>query len=161
MTVEFILLVNKQGQTRLSEYRRFMAIEERVCLEGEVVRKCLQRRETDCNFLDHFHYKVVYRRYASLFFIVGLQNAASLVASRSNGPADFGGCDNELATLEFIQAIVETLDRYFQNVCELDVLFNIEKVHFILQEMLSNGMAADTNSLSALQPITLMDVKTV
>ena len=28
---------------------------------------------------------------------------------------------NELAQLEFIHNLVETLDKYFENVCELDV----------------------------------------
>lgn len=35
---------------------------------------------------------------------------------------------NELATLEFIHCLVETLDRYFSNVCELDLMFNLEMV---------------------------------
>ena len=28
--------------------------------------------------------------------------------------------------LEFIHCLVETLDRYFSNVCELDLMFNLE-----------------------------------
>ena len=35
---------------------------------------------------------------------------------------------NELAILEFIHCLVETLDRFFMNVCELDLMFNIETV---------------------------------
>ena len=35
---------------------------------------------------------------------------------------------NELAILEFIHCLVETLDRYFGNVCELDLMFNLEMV---------------------------------
>lgn len=35
---------------------------------------------------------------------------------------------NELAILEFIHCIVETLDRYFSNVCELDIMYNLETV---------------------------------
>ena len=27
---------------------------------------------------------------------------------------------------------METLDKYFENVCELDIMFNLEKAHFIL-----------------------------
>ena len=46
MTVKFILLVNKQGQTRLAKYTDVgMAVEERRVLEGEIVRKCLARSE--------------------------------------------------------------------------------------------------------------------
>ena len=43
--------------------------------------------------------KVVYRRYASLFFVCGI-----------------GSADNELVTLEIIHRYVEVLDRYFGNV---------------------------------------------
>ena len=44
---------------------------------------------------------------------------------------------NELGVLEFIHALVETLDKYFESVCELDIMFNLEKAHFILEEMVS------------------------
>lgn len=37
--------------------------------------------------------------------------------------------DNELITLELIHHYVEVLDRYFGNVCELDLIFNFHKVH--------------------------------
>ena len=43
--------------------------------------------------------KVVYRRYASLFFVSGISQG-----------------DNELVTLEVIHRYVEVLDRYFGNV---------------------------------------------
>jgi hypothetical protein len=43
--------------------------------------------------------KVVYRRYASLFFVCGIT-----------------GSDNELVTLEIVHRYVEVLDRYFGNV---------------------------------------------
>lgn len=45
------------------------------------------------------NYKIVYRRYASLFFIVGV---------------DLN--ENELGILEFIHSLVETFDTYFKNV---------------------------------------------
>ena len=93
--IHFLLLVNKQGQTRLAQYAQYMDLAERTTLEGEVVRKCLQRKETECSFIEHLHYKLVYRRYAALFFIVGVD-----------------GDENELAILEFIHVLVETLDRY-------------------------------------------------
>ena len=39
---------------------------------GEVIRKCLLRRGNDCSYIEHLEYKLVYKRYASLFFIVGV-----------------------------------------------------------------------------------------
>ena len=40
--------------------------------------------------------------------------------------------DNEMAYLEFIHNLVETMDKYFENVCELDIMYNIEKAHYVL-----------------------------
>ena len=36
--------------------------------------------------------------------------------------------DNELGILELIHLFVEILDHYFNNVCELDLVFNFHKV---------------------------------
>jgi len=110
--IKFVLLVNKQGQTRLAKYTdNTLEAEERHVLEAEIVRKCLTRVEKQCNFIEHRSFRVVYRRYASLFFLVGVDNE-----------------ENELAVLEFIHCMVETMDKWFGNVCELDIMFNLDTV---------------------------------
>lgn len=43
--IKFVLLVNKQGQTRLSQYYEYVSTEERVTTEADIVRKCLARNE--------------------------------------------------------------------------------------------------------------------
>ena len=139
--IKFILMVNKQGQTRLSAYYDWLNLEERVALESEVIRKCLSRNEFQCSFMEYRDYRVIYRRYASLFFIVGVDS----------------GEENELAILEFIHALVETLDKYFENVCELDIMFNLEKAHFLLDEMVMNGYIIETNKSNVLKPIILLE----
>merc|ERR1711935_225526 len=141
MTLRFVLMVNKQGQTRLAQYYERLPMDERCALEAEVIRKCLARTETQCSFFEYRGYKVVYRRYASLFFIVGVE----------------GDDENELSILEFIHALVETLDRYFENVCELDIMFNLEKAHFILDEMVMNGCIVETNKANVLNPLLTME----
>lgn len=46
MTIKFLLLVNKQGQTRLAKYfTELLTTDEKRALEGEVVRKCLCRTD--------------------------------------------------------------------------------------------------------------------
>lgn len=70
--IHFLLMVNKQGQTRIAQYYNEMTVKERTTLEGELIRKCLSRNESLCHFIEYRGYKVVYRRYASLFFIMGL-----------------------------------------------------------------------------------------
>jgi AP-4 complex subunit sigma-1 len=136
--IQFILMVNKQGQTRLSKYYNSFSVQERITLEGELIRKCLSRTENQCSFLEHRQYKVIYRRYASLYFIIGI---------------DIDDDINELSFLEFIHNLVETLDKYFENVCELDIMFNIEKAHFIMDEMVMNGYILETNKANILNPV--------
>jgi AP-2 complex subunit sigma-1 len=63
------------------------------------------------NFVEFRQNKIVYRRYAGLFF------CACVDAN-----------DNELAYLEAIHFFVEVLDSFFGNVCELDLVFNFYKV---------------------------------
>lgn len=62
---------------------------------------------------------VTYRHYATLYFIV--------ISTSTESP---------LALLDFIQVFVEALDRLFENVCELDLIFNFETLHAVLGEML-------------------------
>lgn len=44
-----------------------------------------------------------------------------------------------------LKVFVETLDRCFENVCELDLIFHVDKVHNILQEICIGGMVLETN----------------
>ena len=120
---------------------------ERVALESEIIRKCLSRSELQCSFLEYRGYKVIYRRYASLFFIVGTK-------------PDVGGeenQENELAMLEFIHALVETMDKWAGSICELDIMYQLEQVHFLLDEMVMNGYIVETNKANVLRPIDLME----
>lgn len=81
---------------------------------------------------------MIYRRYASLYFIIGIDIEDEI---------------NELALLEFIHNMVETLDKYFENVCELDIMFNIEKAHFIIDEMVMSGYVVETSKANILNPV--------
>ncbi|PWN38919.1 AP-2 complex subunit sigma, partial [Ceraceosorus guamensis] len=74
------------------------------------------------------NYKVVYRRYAGLFFCVCVD-----------------ANDNELAYLEAIHLFVEVLDTFFGNVCELDLVFNFYKVYAILDEIFLAGEIEETS----------------
>jgi len=140
MGIRYFLLLNRQGRTRLSKYYSYIPLEERVQLEADLVRQCWMRNEDQCCFFDYHDHKIIYRRYASLFFVVGVDKS-----------------ENELGILEFIHAVVETLDIYFENVTEQDIMFNIEKAHFIVDEMISNGKILETNKKNILLPLQLID----
>ncbi|OII77376.1 clathrin adaptor complex small chain family protein [Cryptosporidium andersoni] len=134
--------INKQGQTRLSQYYEYLTIEQRTILEGQLIRKCLSIGENHSPFIEFDNYKIIFRRYASLYFILGIYNCESV---------------NELAYLELIHFIVETLDKYFENVCELDIMFNLDKAHIIIDEIIMNGLIAETNKANVMQYMNLIE----
>jgi AP-2 complex subunit sigma-1 len=84
--------------------------------------------------------KIVYRRYAGLFFCVCVD---------SN--------DNELAYLEAIHFFVEVLDQFFGNVCELDLVFNFYKVYAILDEVFLAGEIEETSKQVVLTRLEHLD----
>jgi AP-4 complex subunit sigma-1 len=59
-----------------------------------------------------FFGKVIYRRYASLFFIVGTKPDVSAGDGAEN-------TENELGMLEFIHNLVETMDKWAGSICEV------------------------------------------
>ncbi len=84
--------------------------------------------------------KIVYRRYASLFFIVGCAST-----------------DNELITLEIVHRYVEQMDKYYGNVCELDIIFNFQKAYLILDELLLAGEMQESSKKNVLRCISQQD----
>ena len=84
--------------------------------------------------------KVVYRRYASLFFIAATDPT-----------------DNELITLEIVHRYVEQMDKYYGNVCELDIIFNFQKAYFILDELLLAGEMQESSKKNVLRVIGAQD----
>lgn len=108
--------LNYIGKVRLAKWFTTLPPKQKAKIVKDVTQLVLARRTRMCNFLEYkgklwYHCiytsrlttsidsKVVYRRYASLFFVCGI-----------------GSGDNELVTLEIIHRYVEVLDRYFGNV---------------------------------------------
>ena len=96
---------NKQGRTRLSKWYITINEEEKIKIQNEVYRTIILRDIKESNIIEYKNYKIVYKKYASLYFMFGIDTD-----------------DNELASLELIHLFVETLDKYFGSVCELDVV---------------------------------------
>ena len=53
--------------------------------------------------------------------------------------------DNEILAMELIHQFVEVLDSYFGNVCELDLIFNFDKAHYMLDELILAGSVQETS----------------
>ncbi|CAI5697213.1 unnamed protein product [Oreochromis niloticus] len=134
--IKFVLMVNRQGQTRLSRYYHSVELSRRAALEADVVRYCLSRKKDQCSFVEYKDFKVVYRQYAALYIVVGITDS-----------------ENELSIYELVHNFVEVLDKYFSRV----IMFNLDRVHIILDEMIQNGHIVETNKSRILAPLTAID----
>ncbi|XP_016389767.1 AP-1 complex subunit sigma-3a isoform X2 [Sinocyclocheilus rhinocerous] len=129
--MRFLLLFSRQGKLRLQKWFTAFSDRDKKKIIRDVTQMVLARPPKSCNFLQWRDLKIVYRRYASLYFCCGLEQG-----------------DNELLTLELLHRYVELLDQYFGNVCELDIIFNFEKAYFILDEFIIGGEVQETSKAS-------------
>uniref|UniRef100_A0A8C5U1G7 Adaptor related protein complex 3 subunit sigma 2 n=1 Tax=Malurus cyaneus samueli TaxID=2593467 RepID=A0A8C5U1G7_9PASS len=117
-----------------NRFRALRAEEVQQQIIRDTFHLVLKRDDHICNFLEcgslfgGSDYKLIYRHYATLYFVFCVDSSES-----------------ELGILDLIQVFVETLDKCFENVCELDLIFHMDKVHHILQEMVIGGMVLETN----------------
>ncbi|KAK2786048.1 AP-2 complex subunit sigma [Onygenales sp. PD_12] len=130
------------GKTRLAKWYAPYNDDEKVKLKGEVHRLIAPRdQKYQSNFVEFRRStKIVYRRYAGLFFCVCVD-----------------ANDNELAYLEAIHFFVEVLDQFFGNVCELDLVFNFYKVYAILDEVFLAGEIEETSKQVVLTRLEHLD----
>ncbi|MBN3302883.1 AP4S1 protein, partial [Amia calva] len=143
--IKFFLMVNKQGQTRLSKYYEHVDIQRRSALEADVIKSCLSRTKEECSFVEYKDFKLIYRQYVALFVVVGVDDT-----------------ENELAVYELVHNFVEVLDKYFSRVFQTlthntQIMFNLDKVHIILDEMILNGRIVETNKSRILAPLLALD----
>jgi AP-1 complex subunit sigma 1/2 len=140
--IRFLLLLSRQGKVRLSKWYTTMTQKDRARVIKEVCPMVLSRGPKMCNFIDWKDMTLVYRRYASLYFVVGID-----------------GGDNELVTMEVIHQFVEGLDKYFGNVCELDLIFNFHKAYYILDELLLGGEMQEPSKKVVIQMVEAGDAE--
>lgn len=138
--IHFLLLQNRMGKTRLAKWYVPCEDNEKERQKTDIHRLVNARENRFTNFVEYRNMKVVYRRYASLFFCCVVDVA-----------------DNELAVLELIHLFVETLDHFFGNVCELDIVFHFHRVYFILDEMVLGGEMLETSKPAILERLRRMD----
>lgn len=138
--IEFLLLISRQGKTRLSKWYAPYDAKRQDRTKREITAQVLNRPRKLCNFLEYKGKKIVYKRYASLYFVMCIDMN-----------------DNELIALEMIHHFVEVLDRYFGSVCELDIIFNFHKAYYIVDEIFMNGMLQETSKKRVLSVCAAQD----
>ncbi|XP_014674892.1 PREDICTED: AP-1 complex subunit sigma-2-like isoform X3 [Priapulus caudatus] len=139
--MQFMLLFSRQGKLRLQKWYVAKQDKDKKKIVRELTTMILTRKPKMCSFLEWRDLKIVYKRYASLYFCCAIEDT-----------------DNELITLEIIHRYVELLDKYFGSVCELDIIFNFEKAYFMLDELLLAGEMQETSKKNVLKAIAAQDL---
>ncbi|KAL6227175.1 hypothetical protein ACLB2K_001134 [Fragaria x ananassa] len=151
--IQAVMVINTQGKPRLAKFYEFQPVEKQQELIRSVYTVLSSRAEDVSNFLDVESIfgpdtRLVYKHFATLYFVFV-----------------FDSSENELAMLDLIQVFVETLDKCFKNVCELDVVLNYSKVvysshlavtnvlHTVLDEIIFGGQVLETSSTEVLKAV--------
>lgn len=134
--IQAVVVINNSGKARLMKFYGSIvgprqSKDQKAHIVSSLFKACSKRTEASCNFIDDpsivgSEYKIIYRQYATLYIIFIADEAES-----------------ELAILDMIQVFVEVLDKCFSNVCELDLIFNPQKCHALLDEIVMGGVVVE------------------
>ncbi|PVZ97438.1 hypothetical protein BB558_006595 [Smittium angustum] len=139
--IQFILVQNKQGKTRIEKWFIQCKNEEKKKIKTEVHTLVLSRTQSyHTNFVEYQEYRIVYRRYAGLYFCFCVDSS-----------------DNLLAYMESIHLFVEVLDKFFGNVTELDLVFSFFKVYAVIDEMFLAGEIEETSRENIIHRIDMLE----
>ncbi|KAI9572711.1 clathrin adaptor complex small chain-domain-containing protein [Boletus coccyginus] len=139
--IHAVLIFNTSGIPRLTKFYTPLHQSPQTVIQ-KIFSLISIRPAGLCNFLDapeleaflgpkddsDERWRVVYRNYATLYFVFVVD-----------------GAESELGILDLIQVFVEALDRAFENVCELDLVFHFDEAHHILAEIIQGGLVLETN----------------
>lgn len=142
MSIHYFLILNRQGKIRLAKWldNSLMDSDKKTMVEEIHRLVSLRDLKYQSNFVEFRGKKLVYRRYAGLYFVMLI---------------DYD--DNELSYLESVQFFVEILDTYFDNVCELDLVFNFYKLYQVVDEIYLGGELQEILKVKVLNRLTYLD----
>ncbi|CAH9116127.1 unnamed protein product [Cuscuta epithymum] len=139
--IRAVIMMNNKGKPRIVRFYEYQPMEKQQELIRKIYGVLCSRPENVSNFvkvdsLFESDARLVYKTYATLHVIFIFDNS-----------------ENELAMLDLMQVFVETLDKCFGNVCELDVVFNFNKVNAILNEIILGGQVLETSSMEVVKAV--------
>ncbi|KAI4325485.1 hypothetical protein MLD38_030879 [Melastoma candidum] len=139
--IKAAMVISAQGKPRLARFYEHRTVDEQQDLVRRVFSVLSCRAENVSNFMEADSIfgpdsNLVYKHFSTLYFIFV-----------------FNSSENELAMLDVIQVFVETLDKCFKNVCELDIVLNYDKMQTVIDEMIFGGQVMETNSAEILRSV--------
>lgn len=135
-----MLIVSKDGNVQFSHYFTHINSNSRTALESRVASKCLSSDKDACHFLGEGDHTLVFRWFGPCLFIVAADDT-----------------ENELMVYEFLSLYVSALHRYFGKFSERHVLFNVDRLHMVLEEMVVGGEIVESSIRNVLSPIHMLD----
>ncbi|KAL3232118.1 AP-2 complex subunit sigma [Nakaseomyces bracarensis] len=153
MAIQYILCFNKQGVVRLVRWYDKVVQESSSGAIGsssgstqdyiaQIYRLISSRdHRHQSNFVEFSEStKLIYKRYAGLYFVFGVDLA-----------------DEEPIYLSHIHLFVEVLDAFFGNVCELDIVFNFYKAYMVMDEMFLGGEIQEVSKDMLFEKLSTLD----
>ncbi|EGG06598.1 uncharacterized protein MELLADRAFT_28883, partial [Melampsora larici-populina 98AG31] len=126
--------VNNEGKPRLSKFYSNQTPStptNRYQTLKSIYETISKRPHQLCNFIinpENTDQTIVYRNYATLYFVMIVD-----------------GNESELSILDLIQVFVESLDKCFPSVCELDLIFHYDQLQLLLSQLISGGIVLNTS----------------
>ena len=75
--IHFVILFSRQGKIRLQKWYEARPEKDKKKVTRELTSLVLSRKPKMCNFLEWKDLKIVYKRYASLFFLFAIDKDVS------------------------------------------------------------------------------------
>jgi AP-1 complex subunit sigma 1/2 len=73
--IHFVLLLNRQGKTRLAKWFSTYTAKQRARFSREVSTLVLNRNARYCNIIEWKEHKLIYKRYSSCWLLTGDHSA--------------------------------------------------------------------------------------
>ena len=133
--IEALFVISITGQPRFSKFYEYIEMDKRKDIMRKIYEAVVKRSDKLCNFVEDKNLqfwkdptKIVYRKVSSVIFII--------VADES---------ESELGLLDLIQVLVDILEESFDDLREYDLIYNIDKVDSMFDEVIMGGMVLETN----------------